>query len=149
MLEIKYGAVTEHGDVICHGYVFLVRFKSDPLAAFTFRAQRRSLRSERKSSKRVRFFLIGQAFSVLLALCEGNPPFLHKWQVMWGFFMFSLLLAWTSCETNTQNAVDLKHYGAHMTSLQQNIQHKLYHVMRIVSTQWDIISEAPCSDWKE
>ena len=58
-----------------------------------------------------------EAFSALLALCEGNSPVApvnspHKGQ--WhGALMFSLICAWTNGQTNHRDAGELRRHRSH------------------------------------
>ena len=51
-----------------------------------------------------------EAFSALLALCEGNPSHKGQWR---GILMFSLICAWTNCWANNRCAGDLRRHRSH------------------------------------
>ena len=61
-----------------------------------------------------------EMFSLLLALCEGNPMLVdspHKSPVIQSFDVLSLMVNWTNCTINRLDANDLIYHEVHGTSL--------------------------------
>ena len=72
-----------------------------------------------------------EPFSASLALCEGNPPALHKDQ--WrGALMFSLMCTWTNGWANNRDAGDLRRHRLHNDVTLMVCRVSIYHARGLI-----------------